>query len=130
MRLLLDTQVFLWSMYAPARLTAALRAAIGSPVNVVAVSAATVWEIAIKVAMAKLQVEPADVDQLPELIDAAGFDELPVRARHAAGVRALPLHHRDPFDRLLIAQARAEGFTVVTIDPAFRAYDIPLLQPA
>lgn len=127
MRLLLDTQVFLWSMYQPARLAAAARTAIASPTNAVVVSAASVWEIAIKVAVAKLEMNPRDLERLAGLIDTAGFDELPVLARHAAGVRALPTLHRDPFDRLLIAQARAEGLTVVTVDPAFRAYDVPLL---
>jgi PIN domain nuclease of toxin-antitoxin system len=127
MRLLLDTQVFLWSMYQPARLAAVARTAVESPTNSVMVSAATVWEIAIKITVAKVEIDPSDLDRLAGLIDAAGFEELPVVARHAAGIRALPMHHRDPFDRVLIAQARVEGLTVVTVDPVFRAYDVPLL---
>ena len=65
--------------------------------------------------------------RLPELIDASGFDELPVLARHAAAVSVLPMHHRDPFDRLLIAQTRTERLALVTIDPAIRRYDVETL---
>jgi PIN domain nuclease of toxin-antitoxin system len=125
-RLLLDTQVFLWFLADAARIPPAARGAIAQGKNTVFVSAATIWEIAIKASVGRLRIAGADLERLPSLIDGAGFDELPVSARHAAGVHALPPHHRDPFDRLLIAQARADGLTIVTTDPAFRAYDIPL----
>ena len=70
----------------------------------------------------------AALRRLPDLVDASGFDELPVLARHAAAVHALPWHHRDPFDRLLVAQAREEALTLVTVDPAMRAYDVSLFK--
>jgi PIN domain nuclease of toxin-antitoxin system len=127
MRLLLDTQVFLWFLDDSARMPAGVRAALGASEHVVFVSPVSVWEIAIKASMGRLEIADEDVARLPELIDRAGFDELPVLARHAAGVHALPSHHRDPFDRLLVAQARAESLTIVTTDPAFRAYDVALL---
>jgi PIN domain nuclease of toxin-antitoxin system len=127
MRLLLDTQVFLWFLDDSARMPAGQRAVLEDPGHAIFVSPVSVWEIAIKASLGRLDIEEQDVARLPQLIDAAGFDELPVSARHAAAVHALPPHHRDPFDRLLIAQARAESLTVVTSDPAFRAYEVALL---
>jgi len=91
------------------------------------VSAASVWEIAIKASLGRLAIARADVLRLPELVAASGFDELPIRFEHAAAIAALPMHHRDPFDRLLIAQARAETLTLVTTDATIRAYDVPVL---
>lgn len=127
MRLLLDTQIFLWFLADESRIPEEAREAIGSRRNSVLVSAASVWEIAIKASIGRLGIARADVLRLPRLIDTAGFDELPVLARHAAAVTAPPMHHRDPFDRLLVAQARTEGLTLVTTDPALRAYDVGLL---
>ena len=127
MRLLLDTQIFLWALDQAHRIPPAARDAIEQTENAVFVSAVVIWEIAIKTSLGRLEVQPADLRRLPGLIDASGFDELPVLARHAAGIHALPWHHRDPFDRLLIAQARDEGLTLVTVDPAMRAYDVAVL---
>lgn len=128
MGLLLDTHVFLWWLQESARLSPAARAAIASGANQAWVSAASIWEIAIKSSIGKLKVRDADVQELSTLISAAGFSELPVRAAHAAGVRDLPFHHADPFDRMLVAQARAEGFTIVTADGRFASYGVPLLN--
>ena len=127
MRLLLDTHMFLWFLSDEKRIPAETRVAIGSGANHVLVSAASVWEIAIKASIGRLKIAQADVMKLPHLINASGFSELPVLARHAAAVCALPMHHQDPFDRLLIAQARAEGLAIVTIDPAIRRYDVATL---
>ena len=127
MRLLLDTQVFLWFLSDEARIPADARAAIESVSNMVLVSAVSVWEIAIKASIGRLQISRADVIKLPRLIETAGFDDIPIDARHAAAVVALPMHHRDPFDRLLVAQARVEDLTLVTTDPAIRAYDVRVL---
>jgi PIN domain nuclease of toxin-antitoxin system len=127
MRLLLDTQILLWSLDQTHRIPPIARDAIEAPENVVFVSAAVIWEIAIKTSLGRLQIPARDLRRLPGLIEASGFDELPVLARHAAGVHTLPWHHRDPFDRLLIAQARDEGLMLVTADPAIRAYDVPVL---
>lgn len=127
MRLLLDTHVFLWFLADDARMPAGVARAIAAGTNVVLVSAASVWEVAIKASIGRLEIAGSDIADLPRLIDAAGFEELPVLARHAAQVHGLPPHHRDPFDRLLVAQARAEGLTLATTDPAVRAYDVPVL---
>lgn len=127
MRLLLDTQVFLWFLADQKKIPRHQRVAIHDAGNSVLVSAVAVWEIAIKASLGRLRLAADDLQRLPTLIDAAGFDELPVLARHAAAVHGLPWLHRDPFDRLLIAQARTEGLTLVTADPAIRAYDVPVL---
>ena len=122
-RLLLDTHAFLWWMEGGSALAAASRAAIESPDSIVYLSAASAWEMIIKRAKGRLD-SPADV---VEALDASGFRELPVRIEHAEAVGALPPHHADPFDRLLIAQAQVEGLTIVTRDEAFEAYEVPLL---
>jgi PIN domain nuclease of toxin-antitoxin system len=127
MDLLLDTQILLWALSARARVPPHVREALESRTNVVFVSSASVWEIAIKASLGKLEISGLDLSELPAFIDASGFDELPVVSRHALAVRDLPGHHRDPFDRMLIAQARAEELTLASVDPAFRAYEVRLL---
>ncbi len=127
MQLLLDTQIFLWFLDDQSLIPEHQRAAIHALDNIVLVSAAAIWEIAIKASIGRLHMKARDVGRLPALIEASGFDELPIRARHAAGVHGLPFHHRDPFDRMMIAQARAESLTLVSIDPIMRRYDVPLL---
>ena len=127
MRLLLDTQIFLWCLDQTASIPPLAREAIEAADNAVLVSAVVIWEIAIKTSAGRLEIPAADLGRLPRLIEAMGFDELSVLARHAAGVYALPWHHRDPLDRLMIAQAREESLTLVTVDPAIRAYDVPVL---
>ena len=120
MRLLLDTHILLWWMSNDRRLTRPIRAAIQLPANDVAVSAVTFWEIAIKKSLGRIDVD------LPELIDAAaadGFEELPARGRHAAALDQLPPHHRDPFDRLLLAQAIVEQRHLVTRDASLLVYE-------
>lgn len=123
MRLLLDTHVYLWWLNDDSRLGPEARSAMASRGAVVHVSAATVWEIAIKAALGKLTIEGDVVEE----IGANHFVELPVVARHAAAAGALPRHLDDPFDRLLIAQARQEDLVVVTRDPAFSAYGVRVL---
>jgi PIN domain nuclease of toxin-antitoxin system len=119
MRLLLDTQVLLWALSDDRRLGDTARGVIRSPENEVFVSSASIWEIAIKASLRKLK---ADVFEVLAAIPASGFKEIPVTGRHAAGVSALPWHHRDPFDRLLIAQARIEPLRLLTSDSALRQY--------
>jgi PIN domain nuclease of toxin-antitoxin system len=97
---------------------------VADPASTVHVSAATVWELAIKASLGKLDLDGAD---LVEEIEANDFVELPVTARHSLAAAALPRHHEDPFDRMLIAQAQTEGLTIVTRDPAFRAYGIAIV---
>jgi PIN domain nuclease of toxin-antitoxin system len=122
-RLLLDSQVVLWSLQRPERLPAKVVDAITDPGNSVDVSVATLWELAIKQSTGKLTVD----GDLREHLKLQAFSELPVLGDHALAVRDLPAHHRDPFDRLLIAQARCEGLTIVTSDRAFAAYDVPIM---
>ena len=118
MRLLLDTHVFIWSVTGDRRLTAARRAYV-SAAEVVFVSAASIWEIAIKSRLGKIQGDP---DELTAAIDLSGFQELPVAARHAAAVAKLPFHHSDPFDRLLLAQAFSEPLRLLSADRVLAEY--------
>ncbi len=120
MNLLLDTHVLLWWLDDPAGLSEASRTAIRDGKNVVYVSAATVWEIVIKQALGKLDA-PSDLE---EVLRACRFTAHPVTVAHALAVRSLPPHHRDPFDRMLIAQAVCDGLTVVTRDPEILLYPV------
>jgi len=117
-RILLDTHIFLWLVDDNPRLTSQARILIKNAEKVF-ISSATIWEIAIKVRLGKLK---ADLDGLIEEMQKNGFEELPVYARHAKGVAKLPLHHGDPFDRLLVAQAKTELLRVVTSDPGLAPY--------
>lgn len=123
MRLLLDTHVLLWWLRNDRRLPARFAAAIRDPAIDVLVSAASVWEASIKTALGKLDL----TGDLVEEIAANRFTELPISARHAQLAGDLPKHHDDPFDRLLVAQARIEGLHLATHDEIFRAYGVPLL---
>lgn len=123
MRLLLDTHIFLWAVADSRRLKAAARKQMLAAEQVF-VSSASIWEVAIKARLGKIAADP---DELAEAIPASGFIELPVTARHAAGVVQLPLHHYDPFDRLLIAQAFAEPLLLLTADAALEPYG-PLVK--
>ena len=122
MNLLLDTHAVLWWL-ADTELSAEARSAIADADRVVAVSAASVWEISIKRRLGKLEA-PA---QVVEAIAASRFEPLAITLDHADAAGALPQHHRDPFDRMLVAQARVEGLTLVTRDPAIGAYDVDTL---
>jgi PIN domain nuclease of toxin-antitoxin system len=123
MTLLLDSQALLWALHAPAKLEPAARRAIEDGGNTVFFSAASAWEIAIKAGKRLLEIE----DGFLEAIEAAGFVELPVRAVHAWEVKSLAPLHGDPFDRILVAQARIERFTLVTRDQFLAGYSIPIL---
>lgn len=121
MRLLLDTHLLLWALSEPARLGVGLRALVEDPAHEVFFSAASIWEVAIKAGLgrADFAVRP---DEVARAAMETGFVELPVRAEVAARVADLPLHHRDPFDRLLIAQAMAEPMRLYTADPLLAPY--------
>lgn len=127
MKLLLDTHAFLWLAHGNPSLSAVAKAAIADPNNDLYLSVASVWELAIKVSYGKLVLS----DPLGVLIDRWLILEqiqlLEIRKPHALIVTTLPLHHRDPFDRILIAQAISEQFTLVSADSQFGAYPIPLL---
>lgn len=121
MNLLLDTQALLWWL-AGDDLAPHAAALVADPGNLVAVSAASVWEAGIKAALGKLDVP----GPLPQAVREEGFEPLPVRLDHADLAGRLPPHHRDPFDRMLVAQATLEGMTLVTRDHAFDPYDVPI----
>ena len=120
MTLLLDTHVLLWWLFDDDRLTPATRAAIADPRTSVAVSAASAWEMAIRAARGKLTI-PED---LAEEIARRGFEGLPVTVEDSLAAGALPRHHDDPFDRMLIAQAVRRRFVLVTADRRFADYDV------
>ncbi len=123
MRLLLDTQVVLWRLHGTPTLSGDVREHINDAEEL-RVSVVSFVEIGIKAATGKLRV-PAD---MRERVLESGAQILNVAPEHGLAIAELPLHHRDPFDRLLIAQARAEGLTIVTADRHFAAYDVPLVQ--
>ncbi|MEX1163206.1 MAG: type II toxin-antitoxin system VapC family toxin [Nitriliruptor sp.] len=127
MKLTLDTHIFLWAVTDDRRLPDQVRAVIEDPAVQVYVSAACVWEIAIKVGLGRLDADPA---VLVRAIGDSGFEELPVTAAHAAAVGRLEPIHRDPFDRMLLAQAVVEDLTVATVDEAVRRYPGVRLLPA
>jgi PIN domain nuclease of toxin-antitoxin system len=123
MKLLLDTHVFLWFIMGSALLSAETRALIEDEKNRKFISVASLWEIAIKSSIGKLSLS-APFDQLiPQQLSLNGFELLPIEVFHLAAVTTLPFHHRDPFDRLLIAQALAENMPIVSSDPAFNTYN-------
>ncbi len=120
--LLLDTHVFLWWRGEPDRLKAGARRAIGEA-QVVFVSVVSAWEVAIKISIGRLRLP----DTMESGVRESGFDKLPITFSHAEQVAALPMHHRDPFDRMLVAQAMSEDLTLVTHDRKLGAYDVQLL---
>lgn len=118
MRLLLDTHIFLWAVTDSRKLKAATRRQMLAA-DEIYVSAASIWKIAIKSRLGKIV---GDAEQLAQAIGESGFIELPVSARHAARVAQLPLHHHDPFDRLLVAQSLSEPLFLLTADGALARY--------
>jgi len=125
--LLIDSHIFLWLLEAPERLDGALLSRLEDPSERLLLSAASVWEICIKAGLGKLML-PRRVAADPEAgfreaLAATRIDLLPIELRHAAAVLALPQRHRDPFDRLLIAQALADNLTLVSGDRAFALYE-------
>jgi PIN domain nuclease of toxin-antitoxin system len=126
--LLLDSHVLLWWLEDAPRLGLEARDAVADPSSTVYVSAASAWEIAIKAALGRLRGRGQVARWLPGAIAHYRFVELPVTVRHAVEVESLPRYHADPFDRLLVAQARVEGLTLVTADAAIRRYDVRVLR--
>lgn len=126
MEYLLDTHVFLWWSSDDPALGPVARAAIAAPENLVLVSGATAWEIATKRELGKLDA-PADV---AAWVAESGFGELPIDIAHAVRSAELPKRHRDPFDRLLVAQSQLESLTLVTSDPEIAKYEVATLDAA
>lgn len=123
MILLLDAHTVLWWLADDPSLGRDARSAIADPANDVLVSAASVWEIAIKRALGKLDAP----DGLTDALDVVGFDVLPITGHDAESAGALPAHHRDPFDRMLVAQGHRVGALIVSRDPVFAAYGADIL---
>ena len=121
-KLLLDTLVFLWWRINDARLRKEAISAIVDA-DIVFVSAASAWEAAIKASLGRLKLP----DTVESGVEDSGFEKLPITFSHAEDAAALPLHHQDPFDRMLIAQAAAEDLTLVTHDRMLEAYNVPIL---
>lgn len=127
MRLLLDTHALLWALGDSARLATTAAEAIVDPDNDVLVSAASCWEISIKEELGKLRL-PAPASQwLLQAIEQVGFETVDISPYHCLTAGSLPVHHRDPFDRLLIAQGMAESLTIMTRDERFHLYDVSVL---
>lgn len=124
MRLLLDTQVFIWLTSEPERLPEPVSFALRDVGNDLVVSAATVWEIAIKVAKGKLDYP---LDQILAQVSAIGAALVSMTPDHALAAAGLPRHHEDPFDRMLVAQSRLEGLTLVSSDALIAQYDVDIL---
>ncbi|MFH1604778.1 MAG: type II toxin-antitoxin system VapC family toxin [Pseudomonadota bacterium] len=124
MRLLLDTHAFLWWIEDAPTLSRKARAAIADPQNQCLLSLASSWEMAIKLSLGKLKLPDGIERFIPEQLAANGFSQLQIDFRHVAKVAALEFHHRDPFDRLLVAQALEGGLPIVTSDPVFTKYGV------
>lgn len=124
MNVLLDTHVLLWWLSDDPRLGARARELIADPDTTVYLSAVVMWEIRIKQAIGKLAV----ARDFRTVVDTQGFTELPLTINHTEALAQLPMHHRDPFDRMLIAQARSERLTVVTADESLCAYEVSVLD--
>ena len=120
MKLLLDTHVLLWAMQDSRQLSRVARKRIGAA-EAAYVSAASLWEIAIKAALGKLSI---DSEVLEEQLSVSGLQQLPITWQHTVQVRKLPMHHRDPFDRMLVAQARRLALTLATADATIREYTL------
>lgn len=130
MKLLLDTQCWLWWFAQPEKLSESVIEQIADEANELWFSVASVWEMGIKVSIGKLPLPESIGDYVSTRMTQLGAQSLDIMTAHAVQVSALPLYHRDPFDRMLIAQAQLEDMTLVSADSMFQQYDIALLWAA
>jgi PIN domain nuclease of toxin-antitoxin system len=128
-RLLVDTQCWLWMTSQPQRFSEPVRDQIARTSTELLLSAASAWEIAIKHALGKLRLPERPVEYVTSRLRETRTRPLAISWEHAIHVSDLPAHHRDPFDRLLIAQAQIEKVTILTADPTFALYDVEILRP-
>ena len=128
-RILLDTHVWLWLQAEPERLSPRTLGVLSDRQNEVFLSAASAWEIAIKHGLGKLELPHPPEDYLPERLTRNGFEPLAVEHRHALRVASLPAHHRDPFDRILVAQAQIEELELMTVDQRLELYEVATADP-
>lgn len=127
MRYLLDTHTFLWWIVDDLRLSSRARAIIQDPGNEIWFSAASAWEMAIKAQLGRITFEDDLVAFVPQQVAANGFKNLPIQSEHALRVSRLPLLHRDPFDRILVAQALTERMPLLTGDQTIASYDVEVV---
>jgi len=125
MRALLDTNALLWWLDNSPNLSNPARAAIGDAASEIFVSTATFWEISIKRSLGRLDFP---IDRTAEILEDSGFTALAINVAHAVAAGALPPIHQDPFDRMLIAQARCEGLTIITSDRKMQLYDVTVID--
>jgi len=128
MRILVDTHAWIWWLIEPQRLSRDAVTLLADRGTAVYLSTASVWEVIIKHAVGKLALPAAPEVLVPQAMADDGMIELPIAHRHALQVTHLPIHHRDPFDRVIIAQAQVEGMPILTADRRFAAYDVALIQ--
>lgn len=126
MKILLDTQCWLWMQASPARFSSSALRLIEDTENELLLSAASSWEIAIKTALGKLSLPIPPAEYVPDRLRSSGVNGLPIEHSHALHVASLPHFHRDPFDRLLIAQAQLERLTILTADSQLALYDVQI----
>ena len=124
MKVLLDTHLLLWAAGSPQRLPKAALSILRARSNTLLFSAASVWEVVIKIGLGRSDLQ-VDAQQLRQGLLLHGYEELPITGEHAIAVRALPSLHKDPFDRILLAQAQTEGLTLLTVDRELAAYGPP-----
>jgi PIN domain nuclease of toxin-antitoxin system len=127
MNLLLDTHAFLWFIDGNGKLSPRARELIEDQGNVKLVSVASLWEMGLKMSLGRLELAQPFEELIPKQMELNGFGLLPVRIPHVARVISLPFHHRDPFDRLIVAQCLAEDLSVVSLDLAFDKYSVQRL---
>jgi PIN domain nuclease of toxin-antitoxin system len=127
-RILLDTQAWLWMLGAPERLNEEATQLVGDTTNDLLLSSASSWEIAIKWSLGKLELPEPPEDFVPGRLRSSGVTAIPIEHSHALRVTSLEPHHRDPFDRLLIAQALVENVPILTADPVFADYPIDRIE--
>jgi PIN domain nuclease of toxin-antitoxin system len=126
-KLLLDTHAFLWWVEGAPAVGRRARAELANPDNDVFLSIASCWELAIKLSLGKLRLTQSLERFIPEQLSRNGFVLLGLEFRHVARVADLPFHHRDPFDRVLVAQALLDGFAIVSADRVFRKYGVTVV---
>lgn len=127
MSILLDTQVFLWAAGLNSRLSESVLSLLRNPEQTIFFSAVSSWEIAIKWSKGRLDLPAKPVDFVGNIIGASGLSQLAVTVRDSCAVAELPFHHNDPFDRMLVAQARANGLQIMTADPILEKYDVDVI---
>jgi len=128
MRILIDTQIFLWIFLYTSRISPDVESLLKNPGNEIFLSAASVWEIAVKYASSKLQLPNAPEIFIPDRVKRSNFKRLEINYEHALAAAKLPPIHKDPFDRLLIAQANVENFTLLSSDRVFSKYSVKLID--